>query len=371
MIVFIHHSVNPYRVAFFNALHKAGVPFKVYFLSSPAKNRRWKASDFELNFPYIFLAGTKIYVPGNDHSYFQLNWDVLAFLKQDQPSTVITIGWNYSAAFLSAWFCKKNNIPFIVWSESTQYERSLQRTLTKSLVKWLLRQTKYCIAAGTRAKEYLISLGVNQAKIVTAYYSVDSKKFIQRANTISKKQSDALRASLQYVPDDIIFAFVGQFVHRKGIKQLMAIASQLQKNTHIKFLLIGYGPLQQYIEEVNLPNVQCVSFVKNDQIIEYLRAVDVLILPSLEETWGLVVNEAMCAGKPVLVSKYAGSSEDLVQQGKNGYSIDPLNIKNCINCIQELANNEQLRKKMGEKSLQIIKHVSIEQNIEIIKLMNE
>src|SRR3990167_7305203 len=173
MIIFIHHSVNPYRVAFFNGLMKAKLPFKVYFLSKPAKNRKWKVTDFKMNFDYDFLGGRKIYLPRNDHSYFQLNANVWENLKKDNPDIIITIGWNYLATFIGFIYAKVFRKLFVIWSESTRYEGSVQRTLTLPIIKLLISRTDYFIASGKRAREYLVNLGAKRNNIKTAVYTID------------------------------------------------------------------------------------------------------------------------------------------------------------------------------------------------------
>lgn len=368
MVIFIHHSVNPYRVAFFNALHKAGVNFKVYFLSKPAKNRKWTTADFKLDFPHLFLSGFKIYVPGNDHSYFQFNNDVYAQLRTDQPKLIITIGWNYSAAFIASWFCKRYKTPFVVWSESTMYEKSVQRTLTTPFVRWLLSQTTACIASGTRAKEYLMSLGVAEQQILVAYYTVDTEKLmsqreIAKSNTIDKK----IRDELGIQAHQTMVLYVGQLIPRKGIESLIQIAKRLQQDDLIVFVCVGYGQMQRDLENANLANLKVVSFVKNAEIMQYFKASDICILLSYEETWGLVVNEAMCAGKPVIVSKYAGSSEDLVTDGQNGFVVDPKDIDQVVTKINIIADDQKIQLQFGQASKKRISEITLQQNISIIK----
>ena len=372
MIVFIHHSVNPYRVAFFNKLKKTGIGFKVYFLSAPAKNRRWKISDFNMKFNFEILKGQKIYFPGNDHSYFQLNSAVWSVLRKDNPDIVITIGWNYLAAFVGYVFAKLHRRKLVIWSESTLYENSLQRKLTAPFVKHIVRQSDYLIAAGTRAKEYLISLGAEKRKILIAYYTVDTEKLISQA----KKNKNAylqIRNRYNLSKRHKIVLYVGGFIKRKGIETLLGLAKEMKENNSIHFIYVGFGPMlsdmKKYIRLNSLSNIIIPGFVRNEEIIKYYLACDVFILPSLEETWGLVVNEAMCAGKTVLVSKYAGVSADLVKRNLNGYVIDPKDIKDIAKIISSLLSNPKKLRLMGNESIKLISKINIEKNISVIKMI--
>lgn len=370
MIVFIHHSVNPYRVAFFNKLAASGIFFKVYFLSRPSKNRMWRVRDYLMNFDYEFLSGSKIYFPGSDHSYFQLNTGIWRRLKKDNPEVIITIGWNYLAAFFAFIFAKLFRKKYVIWSESTKYEKSIQRKLTLPLIKLIVKKSDYLIAAGTRAGQYLLSLGADKKKIKTAFYTIDTERFIKLAEEY-KKETVKIRKKHHLSPKQKIVLYVGGFLERKGIKLLLELARLMRNEDEIVFMFVGFGPLldemRQFKKRNSLENIMIVGFIKNEEIMKYYVTCDLFILPSFEETWGLVVNEAMCAGKPVLVSKYAGSFRDLVKDGGNGYVIDPHKSYLIRNKIIKLLSNDKLRDRMGRESSRIIKGINIDQNINVIK----
>lgn len=369
MIVFIHHSVNPYRVAFFNRLKKSKIKFKVYFLSKPAKNRKWKISDYKMDFDYEFLPGWKIYFLGGDHSYFQINHEIVAKLNEDSPKLIITIGWNYLATFIALVWAKFKKRKFVVWSESTEYEKSIQRLLTLPIIKILIRNSDYLISAGTRSKKYLLKLGARLKNICTAYYTVDTDRFINKIKSLRKKQG-LIRKKYNINKKTMLVLFVGGFIKRKGVLELLHMAKLLQSHPLV-FMLVGFGPLQGYIEKFinqnDLKNIINVGYVENNKTPSYYMDADVFILPSLEDTWGLVVNEAMCAGKPVIVSKYAGCSDDLVKNGINGYLIDPSNIKKNSQLIQSLINNNNKLKNMGKESFSIINKFNLDQNVQVVK----
>lgn len=374
MIVFIHHSFNPYRVAFFNELAETDIKFTVLFLSKPAKNRKWKLRDYNIKFKYKVLEGKKFYVPGNDHSYFQLNLGIWNELGKINPDIVITIGWNYLASYIALLYCKLKGSKFVTWSESTKYEKSIQRSLTKPLVQLLVKNSDFLIAAGTRAKVYLVSLGAKENKIDIAYYTIDTKKLIKQVRTFKNNKS-CLRIKHGINKGQKIVLFVGGLLKRKGVINLLQVANILRCNKDVVFLLVGFGPLasevEKYIKQKKLKNVIMAGFVPNEKIMEYFVACDLFILPSLEETWGLVVNEAMCAGKAVYVSKYAGSSADLVEDRTNGRVIDPRNPRKVSKMIAKDLKNSKRLIKYGKKSLGKIKVINIKQNVDVVLEINK
>jgi glycosyltransferase involved in cell wall biosynthesis len=101
--------------------------------------------------------------------------------------------------------------------------------------------------------------------------------------------------------------------------------------------------------------------------MQYYVASDAFILASLEETWGLVVNEAMIAGLPVFVSSHAGSSQDLVKERENGFVFDPTNPDSFATTMSLLAKQPQQLSAMGNASKEKIATITLEQNIEVIK----
>lgn len=371
MIVFIHHSVNPYRVAFFNKLaNSTDIPFKVYFLSKPAKNRKWKVEDFKPDFDYQFLLGWKFYVPGNDHSYFQINWGVWKQLNKDNPDMIITIGWNYLAAFIGFLFARFKNKKFVVWSGSTKYEKSYFRTLTLPLVKLLVRFTDRFIAYGTRAKKYLIYLGADSKKINIAYNTIDTRQMMKRVEKLKSKKYD-IRKEYGWDKDTKVALYVGQLIKRKGVDLLMQLVKEFRNKENLKFVLVGYGPLEESIKEFvdknRLDNLKLAGFVKNEDIMKYYVSSDIFLLLSREETWGLVVNEAMCAALPIIVSTYTGVSEDLVENGVNGFVVQPENTSHIKEKIEVILDDSSLLRKFGARSREIIETINLEQNVKVIE----
>jgi glycosyltransferase involved in cell wall biosynthesis len=156
-----------------------------------------------------------------------------------------------------------------------------------------------------------------------------------------------------------IFLFVGQVVHRKGLHLLLEACSFLQKQgcNDYTLLIVGDGTQREELEgfsrEHNLSGqVKWVGRVEYSRLGSYFERADVFILPTLEDTWGVVVQEAMIFGKPVLCSKLAGASE-LVIDGENGYSFDPNNIEQLAGVMRCFIDNPQLAQTMGKKSQQL------------------
>ena len=143
-----------------------------------------------------------------------------------------------------------------------------------------------------------------------------------------KNKKIQLRKKYHLAVQDKIIIFVGQLIDRKGLKEFFKVVkniSLLYRN--ISLLIAGRGPLKDHVLKFIKTNPQVkikyLGFVQYNRLPEIYNLSDALILPSKQEVWGLVVNEALASGIPVLVSKYAGCSRDLVDRN-NGNVIDEI-----------------------------------------------
>ena len=127
--------------------------------------------------------------------------------------------------------------------------------------------------------------------------------------------------------------------------------------------LIGGGSDEETLHDMicqrRLKNVQLLGIQPPKKLPDYYGEADVFVFPTLEDTWGLVVNEAMACGLPVLCSKWAGSSQ-LVHNGENGYLFDPLNHEATARIIEKVYHQQNRLKEMGNVSLDIIKDYTYE-----------
>ncbi len=367
MIVFIIASLNPSKVALFNKLNALQLPFTVYVLSKVAINRKWSMNELKIKFSHRFMRSIDLPIPDDSHSFFQLNFRVTEELKKDSPKIIISIGWNHIACYESFFYAKKYKIPYGIWSVSTVYEKSTQRKLALPFVKYIVSRSDFLISFGSRSKAYLQDLTSQDRKIYTAFNSIDNEFFIKQSQKSSRLLGGIHQKYAIKKKREKIVLYVGQFIKRKGIKLMLNLAKMLPNYI---FLLVGHGPEEEYmrrfIKKNRLKNIRIAGYSKYKDLPLLYSISDLFILPSLEEAWGVVANEAMSIGKPVLVSKYAGSSVDLVKDGINGYVIDPNNIEDVIEKIKIIFSSEERSRKFGHNSLKIIKKVSFDQNFKIL-----
>jgi glycosyltransferase involved in cell wall biosynthesis len=159
---------------------------------------------------------------------------------------------------------------------------------------------------------------------------------------------------------------VGRLVPKKNIQNLLSAWKFVnQKNDTNSLVILGDGPLmpdlKDFVKSNNIGNVEFLGAVENDKIPQYLYMADAFISPSLYESWGLVVNEAMAAGLPVLLSDKINAAFTLLEEGINGYMFDPYNQEQMQQKLINYINlSESQKKEMSENSLRMISSMSYE-----------
>ncbi len=355
---------SPYMIPYYNMLLDE-FDLNTLFMTVDPYNAKWKGVLEPAKFKYEFMKTRYLRLKfGIDYYDFYFGSGIKKYLKEfGDFDCFICSGWNSISTYLALKYCKKHKIPFIIFNESTSQEKSLRRTLFLPYIKYIIRSADACLVAGSRAKKFDVMMGANPKDVFVQGYCVDNNKFIS-ATALLKKDIN-LKEKLGFNKNSKLVLYVGQIIKRKGIDNLFEIFTEFNnEGENIELVLLGTGPLEEYykkqIVQNGIKNIHFKGFIQQDEILKYYAIADAFVLPSYEETWGLVVNEAMCAALPVIVSKRAGSSEDLVKHGKNGFVFDPNKKNELKSYILRICNNDSLKYQMGKVSLEIIKKQSPE-----------
>ncbi len=358
-VLILHNYMAPYRFPLFREIsHKKDLDLTVYFMSKSAKNRKWKSLP-KLGFKYKVLPKLELSYTGKDFFAFIINYSFPFEFLVNKFDVVVSAGWldfaSHAAFILSKLMRKK----FILWSESTINEPSWRRTITLPWVKFMVGNADAYIAIGTLSKDYLVSLGADPRKIKIAYSTVDVDFFMSKSRSFTDSKIE-LKKKFN-IKNKFVILFVGQFIERKGLIYLIkAFEMLINKLNNCTLVMLGYGPeeesLKKYITVNEIKNVKFVGHVDVNDIPEIYAIADVFVLPSLEETWGLVINEAMASALPVIATRRVGSAGDLIKDGKNGYVIPEKNYKELESKLFKILSNDLVRKNMSKESSKIIKN---------------
>jgi glycosyltransferase involved in cell wall biosynthesis len=264
---------------------------------------------------------------------------------------LIIVGFSIQS-FLLTKHCLKANIPYILYSGETintaeVYEKNPARKILRSFI---INNANGFFVYCEKAKEYIEGFKRKSDEIDVVINSIDTNNFISKLNGIEEVKNKVCK-----------ILFVGDLLKLKGIEYLLKAYSLLDDETkEISSLIIGGGGedrdnLLKIIEQNKLKNVIITGKLKYIDTLKYFKDCDIFVLPSVRERFGLVLQEAACAGKPLIGSIYAGGSFELIEDNKNGFIIDPKNTEDFSSKLKILINNEKMRKEFGERSLEIVK----------------
>jgi glycosyltransferase involved in cell wall biosynthesis len=351
-VLLIHNIVAPYRLPLFRALANEGsVDLTVWFMSQSARNRVWRpVLSSEVGFAYEILPKLEFNYISNDLFTYILNYSFPWRYVRQPFDLMIAAGWLDFASQAGFLLSKLLGRRYILWSESTANESSWRRSLARPLVQTIVAGSDAYIAVGTRSKEYLCALGAPEDDIFTAFSTVDVHWFQCRSRELAL-QRDAIKAELGIAGRRVVL-YCGQFIERKGLRYLVE-AFELIKARHPDTALafVGYGPLQSELQATvarrRLADVHFLGAMELEDTARVYAVSDVFVLPSLEETWGLVVNEAMACGLPVVVTDCVGSSVDLVRNGENGFVVPAGDAVRLGDAISHLVADNSLRERFS------------------------
>ena len=283
--------------------------FFVLFMTKAEPNRSWKLDTPSFNHCYL-KENIKDASSSSNISYRHNNYDIFYKLKQFNPDIVITRGFNLTAIYAWAYtkIFRKKHIPKTDgWKES---EREL--TFMHRLVREIVYKTSQAfIAASVNSEKLYLSYGVNKEKIFRSPLCVDNKKF----------ENNVPFDDREY---DIMFS--GQMIDRKLPFFFVDIALKIAKEKpDLKVLILGNGPLKdKFLSELMQNNIDFdyPGFVQQDELPQYFANTKLFLFPTQKDPWGVVANEAMASGTPVLSTHFTGIIDDLLIDGKNGYILD-------------------------------------------------
>ena len=314
--------------------------------------REWTISRDGLKFPHqvMFEQPAESVSP---LSLFKSTWKCLNEL---QPEILIIDGYTYSSCWAGLIWAKLNGRKTILWSSST-WEDHPRNFIRESVKKTFVAFCDSFNTYGIRSRDYLIRLGAEAGNITMIGNVTDSSFYLAQTSAL-RRERHSLAMSLAVAPRN--FLYIGRFSPEKNIFVLLKAYRDFKLSGHKEWglILVGSGPLNEemldFIKTENLTDVTMPGFVQKTGISQYFAVSDIFVLPSLSEPWGLVVNEAMAAGLPVLVSINCGCYPDLVKEGSNGFGFEPDRADRLAILMRDVADGKYDLESMGRMSLEII-----------------
>jgi glycosyltransferase involved in cell wall biosynthesis len=242
--------------------------------------------------------------------------DVAAAIAATNPDVVVVPGWHATFYLDAIAACRRAGIPVLYRGDSSfvSAPRGARRLAWALRTRRRLRLFDGYLSVGTRVREYLRHFGVPEPLIFDAPAVVDNARFAAASRRLREGDGRATRrAELGARDDDYLILFAGKFVERKRPADVLAAAARLGANTVVA--MAGTGALEAETRGVAARlgvRVAWCGFLNEVALCEALTAADVVAVPSRWETWGLIVNEALAAGTPVVASTGVAAEADLL-----------------------------------------------------------
>lgn len=350
-VALIWANFGPYHLARANAL---GSLCELWPIEMAAVQRHygWQADRNGFNPPVRTLT------PGayEDQSPLRLAAALYRILDELQPEIVLIPGWSELWALTAALWVRLRRRRAILMSDSTFEDRPRSQWRERFKSRLLRQVADAASVGGARNAAYLEYLGVDRSRIAFYYDVVDNEFFSTRADQLRRAS-----AAADFGLPAAYFLYVGRLAPEKNLGLLLnSFARYVSGGGCWSLMLVGDGPLAQELRvhpavRAAAGRVSFVGFKNGPELIPYYAFAGCFVLASLSEPWGLVVNEAMASGLPVIVSRRCGCSADLVEDGSNGYLFDPNDEAELAACMLRVASApNHVRAAMASRSRQII-----------------
>ncbi len=363
-VALLTNLVPPYRAPVFRALAATpGWQLRVFTNAETEFDRSWQPETQGLDVQRVAgLSLRQRFGRGNQaaqQTTLHVPLGLLPALLRFQPDAIVSgeLGLRSCIAAAASYML---GVPLLLWAYPSLASAAAAGRLRVLLRRWLLRRADAVIGMGIQARRALQALGADDAQIFDAPNAHDASG-IERA--LAGSDVESLRAQLRArIPCRERVALVaGRLIPVKGIRELLCAWNSLPPPLRAGWTLlcVGDGPEAQRIEAAAASaepgEIQRLPGIAPDAMPALYAACDLLVFPTLGDTWGLVVNEAMACGLPILCSRRAGACDELVSEGPggNGFCSDPLEPADLSRALREALCAPDLRERGARSRIRI------------------
>ena len=304
-----------------------------------------------------------------------INPQIISELRNNRYDAVLVNGHNHASYLIAITAAKLLGIPVLMRCEThlNLHRSGLKRAIRKPVMRLLYNYLcEACLPIGTLNREFYLFHGVKENRLFTVPYTVDNQYF---ATTSAQyvETTDHLKKQLGLPLDRLLILFASKLIPRKRPMDLLRAYHRLTElGVEAALVIVGSGEeetaLKKYVEEHQLAHVYFFGFRNQSELPKFYAIADVFVFPSENEPWGLILNEVMCSGLPVVVSRGVGAATDLVRHGENGFIYETGDIEGLSDYLFSIVTAQpELRKQMAQASRQIVDNWNYEQCVAGIK----
>jgi glycosyltransferase involved in cell wall biosynthesis len=308
-------------------------------------------------FPWVHVPNRSLR-PGLGRFFGLFNPGLWKLIREGKFDAILSTGYFYASAWIAIFAARWHGIPILFTTDGhnlrTWATRSTwKQRLKKFLVRRIFALGEITMAGSSGTVDYLKSLGVPPDRILLGRNVVDNTWWLKRAAEVDP---GPVRENWQIPVSAAVVLFCAKLQPWKAPQDVLEAFTRANvPNSHLVFA--GDGPLRSALEKRShelgvSERVRFLGFVNQSQLPSVYRAADLLVLPSLFEPFGLVVNEAMCCGRPVAVSDCVGAKYDLVREKETGYVFPAGDVDALAAILREFFADPEKRDRMGHEARQ-------------------
>jgi glycosyltransferase involved in cell wall biosynthesis len=365
MKVLIIHNIlwAHYKSALFQSISNNADPDTEVRVVHLAKNditrKSMESAAFEYDYPYDVLFDKYI----EELSFFEKFWKLLTYILAYKPDIINVTGYAVDPAISMSIFIGKVLGKKVILSTETSTTDNAKTFIKESIKKLFIKASDAFICFGSTSADYVLELGGKPNQIIEKRAAVVDDKTLLKQFNAAKEEGFKLSSP---TPKHN-FIFVGRLIDVKNLPFLFKVFAEIKQTEETAkdwgLIMLGDGDLKEELQklrsDLKLEDVTFLPPVAWYDVPKYYTVADVLLLTSTSEAWGLVVNEAMVCGLPVIVSDKCGCHLDLING--NGFVFQSNDAVGLKIAILSLMKDEKLRTEMGQKSKEVIKNFSLDE----------
>lgn len=315
-VVFLSEIPTPYRLPLYRRLAAhPSLDVEIVFCAAAQPDRPWQLDEELAQVPHRVLRGIRPRVRTRlDTFVYEINPGIVPLLVRSRPDLLVIAGYAVFAEQLALLLSPVLRIPFLLHSEThlLKPRRRWVASTKRAVLPRLLGRAAGGLAAGSAAADYLATHGIPRERIRIFPNTIDVDDYRRQAE-VARTQSTQVRRRLGLPESYVVFA--GRLAETKGVPELVAAHGRLGANAP-ELVVAGTGPLAPLLR--GRPRIHELGFRPRAELIELFALADACVVPSRAETWGVVVNEALACGCPVIATDAVGATVDLVRDGVDG-----------------------------------------------------
>ncbi len=351
-ILFLTNIPSPYRVAFFEELGKS-CELTVLYEKATADDRdeKWIAETRATSYKPVILKSVR------ETADTALCPAVKAYLKKDAYDFIVVGGYSTPTGRLAIRYMNRKRIPYWISVDGAimKSESGFKRWTKSSLLKG----ASGYLSSGIATDKWLVHYGASRDAIYRYPFTSVKESDISGICTAEEKQE--LKQRLE-IPEEKVFLFVGQFIHRKGVDLLLKAWKDMPSGAGL-YVIGGEAPdeYKKLIESCALKQVHFLPFMVKEELQKYYRIADYFVMPTREDIWGLVINEAMSFGLDTITTDACLAGVEMIEDGVNGRIVQAESVDDLHQAmLEEIALSDEALSERRQNSLQTARNYTIE-----------